>query len=60
MVETKLTCTEKIRDQIDTNEKLRTILKYSVKNRDQLYNLSNKHYYIFWKSNRWIACILYS
>ena len=47
MVETKLTCTEKIRDQIDTNEKLRTILKYSVKNRDQLYNLSNKHYYIF-------------
>ena len=47
MVGTKLTCTENIRDQIDTNERLRTILKYDVKNRDQLYNLSNKHYYIF-------------
>ena len=40
MTWTKLTSIEKVRDQIDTIEKLWTKLKYGVKDRDQLCNLS--------------------
>ena len=35
-VKTKLTQNWKVRDQIDTIERLETKLKYGVKNRDQL------------------------
>ena len=40
MIWTKLTSIEKVRNQIDTIEKLWTKLKYGVKDRDQLCNLS--------------------
>ena len=39
-VMTKLTWHWKVRDQIDTIERLRTKLKYSVKNRNQIHSLS--------------------
>jgi len=39
MVRTKLTQYRKVRDQIDTIERLRTKLKYGVKDRDQICSL---------------------
>ena len=39
-VKTKLTQNWKVRDQIDTIERLETKLKYGVKDRDQICSLS--------------------
>ena len=42
IVGTKLTWDWKVRDQIDTIEKLGTKLKYGVNDRDQIYSLPKK------------------
>ena len=39
MIETKLTRHWKVRDQIDTIERLRTKLKYDIKNKNEICSL---------------------
>ena len=48
-VETNLTWDWKVRDQIDTIEKLETKLKYGVKDIDQICSLPKRH--IKWNYN---------
>ena len=49
MLGTKLTHHWNVRNQIDIIERLETKLKYNVKDRNQICNLPNMHWFLFLK-----------